>query len=81
MVVAQKTVCSVTKKQFMEGAKPFEITLPNGSKVMAEPKEFSTGSFGWFYSDKADMPVGDTKVRCTVQFMSTVVGSKEAKRE
>src|SRR5436305_12083117 len=42
----RKTVCPVSRQQFVAEAKAVEVSI-NGQTVLAEVKEFSTGSFGW----------------------------------
>ena len=73
----RKTVCPVSRQQFVAEAKAVEVTI-NGQTVQAEVKEFSTGSFGWHFGDKVTLKVGDTLVRVQVGLTLTVIGSKEA---
>lgn len=73
-----KTTCPVTRAQFKETAEPLKITIA-GQELIAEPKEFSTGSFGWFINGKVLVPVGGKNVSVQVGLNLTVVGSKETK--
>lgn len=70
--------CECTRQQFKAGAKPIDVTLA-GQPMVAEPKEFSTGSFGWYASGKARLKLADgTIVTCQVGLNLTVLRSKEA---
>jgi hypothetical protein len=74
-----KTTCPVTRAQFKETAEPLKVVI-NGQELIAEPKEFSTGSFGWFLNGKVLVPVGGKNVSVQVGMNLTVVGSKEAEK-
>ena len=80
MSAFRKTVCNVTRSQFQAEAKPVEVTI-NGQPVVAEVKEFSTGSFGWHFGDKVTIRVGDTLVKVQVGLTLTVIGSKELPKD
>ncbi len=69
--------CPVTKEEFRKHAKPIEVVI-NGVPLVADVKEFSTGSFGWYLTGKVPIKVGDTPVNVQVGMNLTVVGSKEA---
>ena len=73
MATATKTVCPISRQDFRAGAKPLTITI-NGQPMVAQPKEFSTGSLGWFLGDKVNVMMGDVPVK--VQ-LGINVGSKE----
>ena len=74
--MAVKTVCSISRKQFTEQAKPIEINI-NGIPMTAEVKEFSTGSLGWYLNGKMTVKIGDTPVTVQIGMNMTIVGSKE----
>ena len=80
MSAFRKTVCPITRSAFVGEAKPVEVAI-NGQSVLAEVKEFSTGSFGWHFGDKVTLKVGETLVRVQVGLTLTVIGSKEAPRD
>lgn len=80
MSAFRKTVCNVTRQQFQAEAKPVEVTI-NGQPVVADVKEFSTGSFGWHHGDKVTIRVGDTLVKVQVGLTLTVIGSKELPKD
>ena len=68
--------CPVTRADFNEKAQPVTVTI-NGIQLMAEPKEFSTGSFGWYLNGKVTVDVGGKPVTAQIGMNLTVVGSKE----
>lgn len=70
-----KNPCPIGRKEFMDNAKPESFQLA-GSNVIAEPKEFSTGSFGWYFSGKVNIEVNGKKLPVQVGCNMTVVGSK-----
>jgi hypothetical protein len=75
-----KTSCPITRAEFLESARPVEITI-NGVPMMAEVKEFSTGSLGWYLNGKSTIKVGDQPVSVQIGLNLTVVGSKELPKE
>lgn len=78
---AKKTTCTITRKAFTTAAKALVIKVGEDSKVLA-PKQFSTGSFGWFGNEKVTVVLPDgTPVVCQANLQLTVVNSKDAKDE
>jgi hypothetical protein len=77
MSAFRKTLCPISRDAFVGQAKSVEVVI-NGQPVMAEVKEFSTGSFGWHFGDKLTLKVGDTLMKVQVGLTLTVIGSKEA---
>ncbi|HEX3151353.1 MAG TPA: hypothetical protein VHR66_24960 [Gemmataceae bacterium] len=75
-----KTTCQISRQQFTEGAKPIEVII-NGNKMTAHPKEFSTGSLGWYLNGKTDIDVNGTMVTVQIGMNLTIVGSKELPKE
>ena len=75
-----KTSCPVSLPQFLEKAEPLKITI-NGQDMLAEVKQFSTGSFGWYLNGKTVISVDGKAVSVQIGMNMTVVGSKEAARE
>lgn len=71
-----KTTCSITRSEFTEKAQAVEITI-NGIPMIAEVKEFSTGSLGWYLNGKSTIKVGDKTVTVQIGMNMTIVGSKE----
>ena len=74
--MAKKTSCPVTREEFRNDAKPVDVVI-NGVPLMAEVKEFSTGSLGWYLNGKTTIKVGDKPVTVQVGLNMTIIGSKE----
>jgi len=74
-----KSPCPVSRTQFLEKAEPVKLTI-NGQELIADRREFSTGSFGWYYNGKVNISVDGRPVSVQVGLNLTVVGSKEAER-
>jgi hypothetical protein len=49
--------------------------------MIAEPREFSTGSLGWNINGKLVVQIGETPVTVQVGLNLTLVGSKELPKE
>ena len=71
-----KTSCSITREEFRNLAQPVEVVI-NGVPLIAEVKEFSTGSLGWYLNAKSVIKVGDKSVTAQIGMNLTIVGSKE----
>lgn len=74
-----KTPCPISKTEFMEKATPVTIDVA-GSQMTASPREFSTGSFGWYLTGKATITVDGKPLSVQVGCNLAVVGSKDAAR-
>ena len=79
MAAMAKTACPVTRAQFTEKAEPLKIVI-NGQELLAEVKEFSTGSFGWYLNGKVLVPVDGKNLSVQIGMNLTVVGSKAAEK-
>jgi len=75
--VKKENKCPLTHAEFAEQAKPLLLSI-SGKEAIASPKEFSSGSFGWFTNDKFVVMVGDVPVKAQANVILTVVGSKDA---
>lgn len=71
-----KTSCPITRDEFRQHAQAVEIVI-NGVPQLADVKEFSTGSLGWYLNGKTTIKVGDKPVSVQIGLNLTVVGSKE----
>lgn len=71
-----KSSCSVTRAEFVNEAKALEVII-NGVPMLAEVKEFSTGSLGWYLNAKSVVKVGEKSVTVQIGMNLTIVGSKE----
>lgn len=68
--------CPISRAEFLKVATFLPVTLGE-SHVAAIAKEFSTGSFGFGFTDKITVKVGDKHVRFQVSLNCTAIGSKE----
>ena len=73
----RKTECPVAREEFLTQAQGLPITI-GAQNLLAQVKEFSTGSFGWHHGDKLTVKVGDKSVKVQVGLTITVIGSKDA---
>jgi hypothetical protein len=74
-----KSACPVSLSQFLEKSEPMKVAI-NGQEMLAEPKSFSTGSFGWYLNGKIVATIDGKPVSVQIGMNLTVVGSKEAAR-
>lgn len=74
--MANKTVANITRSEFRANAKPVKVTI-NGIPQLADVKEFSTGSLGWFINGKISLEIDGKMVSVQVGVNLTIVGSKE----
>ena len=74
-----KSPCPLSKTQFIEKAEPVKLVI-NGQELVADKRDFSTGSFGWYYNGKVTVTVDGKPLSVQVGLNLTVVGSKEAER-
>lgn len=77
--MASKTTCPISLTQFVEKAEPLKVTI-NGQDMLAEVKQFSTGSFGWYMNGKTVVTVDGKAISVQIGMNLTVVGSKDAER-
>ncbi|MBK9031523.1 MAG: hypothetical protein IPL61_09335 [Myxococcales bacterium] len=75
-----KTACPVTRAQFTEKAEALKVVI-NGTELLADVKEFSTGSFGWYLNGKIVVTIDGKPCSVQVGMNLTVVGSKEATKD
>jgi hypothetical protein len=74
-----KSPCPLSKTQFIDKAEPVKVSI-NGQELIADKREFSTGSFGWYYNGKINITVDGKPLSVQIGLNLTVVGSKEAER-
>ena len=72
----KKTICPLTRVEFLEKAKPLNIIIDN-VPMTAPPREFSTGSLGWNLNSKTTMDIGGVTVTVQIGMNVTLVGSKD----
>jgi hypothetical protein len=74
-----KSPCPLSKTQFLEKAEAVKLTIGT-NELIADKREFSTGSFGWYHNGKTTIMVDGKPLSVQVGINLTVVGSKEAER-
>jgi hypothetical protein len=74
-----KSASPLSRTQFIDKAEPVKVVI-NGQELTADKREFSTGSFGWYYNGKITVQVDGKPLSVQVGLNLTVVGSKEAER-
>jgi hypothetical protein len=62
--------------EFLEAAKPLMISLGEGKALVAEAREFGSGSYGWYAGEKVTLMVGGIPVKVQCNMSLVVVGSK-----
>ena len=78
--MAKKTTCPITRADCRGKAKPVAVTIGE-QKLVADVKEFSTGSLGWYLNGKTTIDVGGTPVVVQIGLNLTIVGSKDLPQE
>jgi hypothetical protein len=71
-----KSTCPVTRAQFLEHATGLTVTI-NNVPMLAEAREFATGSLGWYLNGKTVVEIDGKPVSVQIGLNLTVVGSKE----
>jgi hypothetical protein len=74
-----KTPCPISRTDFLDKAEPVKVSI-DGNVMVAEKREFSTRSFGWYLNGKTVITVAGQPLNVQVGINLTVVGSKEAER-
>jgi hypothetical protein len=74
---AVKTPCAVSREEFRRGAKPLPVKIGD-VPLVATPKEFSTGSFGWNLNGQTVVMVGGVPVKVQIGLNLIVANSREA---
>ena len=83
--VPKKTVCPLTRDEFLENATTVSLDELNVNGIQGKPKVFSTGSFGYNINGKVTLIVEvdgeEREVRAQVTGNIIIIGSKEAGSE
>jgi hypothetical protein len=74
--MAKKTTCPISRADFRTKAKPITVTI-SGTSQMAEVKEFSTGSLGWYLNGRTTLEIEGQLVPVLINASLVIVGSKE----
>lgn len=72
----KKTECPVSREEFNKESKIVKITIGD-TTLLAEPKEFSSGSIGWYCNQKVVVELGGKQVKCQAGINLTIIGSKD----
>jgi hypothetical protein len=78
--MAKKTSCPISRADFRTKAKPVAVTIGD-QRLVAEVKEFSTGSLGWYLNGKTTIDIDGTPVSVQIGLNLTLVGSKDLPRD
>ena len=74
----KKTECPISSVDFLATAQGLVVKIGDQVKAM-EPREFSSGSFGWYNSEKITVVVDGIPLKCQANLSLVVVGSKPSK--
>ena len=74
--MGKKSTCPVSRATFREHAKPVRVMIGE-VPMMAEVKEFATGSLGWYLNGKTTIDINGVAVSVQIGMNMTIVGSKE----
>lgn len=74
--MAKKSTCPVNRADFRAHAKPIKVMIGE-VPMMAEVKEFATGSLGWYLNGKTTIDINGVAVSVQIGMNMTIVGSKE----
>jgi hypothetical protein len=74
--MAKKTTCPISRADFRAKAKPIPVTI-SGIGQIAEVKEFSTGSLGWYLNGRTTLEIDGQHVPVLINASLVIVGSKE----
>ena len=74
--MAKKTTCPISRADFRAKAKPVTVTIGSVPQ-MAEIKEFSTGSLGWYLNGRTTIEIDGQHVPVLINASLVIVGSKE----
>jgi hypothetical protein len=78
--MAKKTSCPITRADFRTKAKAVTVMIGD-QRLVAEVKEFSTGSLGWYLNGKTTIDIEGVPVSVQIGLNLTVVGSKELPKD
>ena len=78
--MAKKTICSISRADFRAHAKAVSVII-NQVPLLAEVKEFSTGSLGWYLNGKTTIEIDGKPVPVQIGLNLTIVGSKELPKD
>lgn len=74
-----KPKCPITPDQFNAKAIPVAVVMSNKHTMMAMPRQFATGSLGWYCNGKIPLEVDGITCMVQVGIAMTLIGSKPEK--
>ncbi len=74
-----KSTCPVTRQQFLEHAQALTVTI-NNVPMLAEAREFATGSLGWYLNGKTVVEI-DGKTRLGADWVESDRGGEQGVAE
>jgi hypothetical protein len=74
--MAKKTTCPISRADFRAKAKPITVII-GGIPQIAEVKEFSTASLGWYLNNRTTLEIDGQHVPVLINASLVIVGSKE----
>jgi hypothetical protein len=74
--MAKKTTCPISRADFRAKAKPITVTIGNAPQI-AEVKEFSTGSLGWYVNGRTTIEIDGQPVPVLINASLVIIGSKD----
>ncbi len=68
----------ISRIAFKKDAGPIVVALDSDKKTMAvlQPKDFSTGSYGWYCGEAVTVQVGDKLVKARLNLNLIITNSK-----
>jgi hypothetical protein len=74
--MAVKTVCPISRETFKQAAQPLGVRIGEAA-FTAAPKDFTSGSFGYYANGKFTQTIDGKPVTFQVGLVITAVGSKD----
>ncbi len=78
--IMAKTNCPISRQEFKDHAKAIKVMIGDSS-ILADAREFSTGSLGWYANGKITIDINGKTVSVQVGLNMTIVGSKELPKD
>ena len=73
--------CPITLDDFRAHAKPIPVAIGANPPLLADVKEFATGSLGWYLNGKTTIDIGGTLVSVQIGLNLTIIGSKDVPKD
>lgn len=72
----QRKDCPITLNQFLTLARPITLMV-DGQSITLEPREYSSGSFGFGYYGKVTTKIGEQQIKLQASISLVVANSKK----